>query len=368
MSNYVFSIIDILPYFIILAVLLIVNNYKMAVKNKLFVFFIISFILSALRYGIGYDYDGYKDIINGELNEHALERFEPLSQVMVYIARATHYQVFFIIGSFLTIFPVYKICAKYSLNPTLSFIVYFLHPLLYLNSYSIVRNAIAFSFVLYAFCILLEKKYIKSLIIIFIAALFHKSAFVGLLIYPICFIKSSRLLYLSLYISSFLISLLVSLIIAQYAESFMLIASADDYMNRESEGGGTMTFIVNGLCIINLLLWPKISKCGSNASKLLAMYCVGTSFWNVFLIFNITLASRLYLLFAYTIILIAPYYYLSFAFQKRSLALRIVKMFFILLFCSYFYINVSSFLRQPSKMSNIPYQTIFWGQDFSNLN
>lgn len=368
MNTYVFSIFDILPYFFVFALLIIICNLKLPIKNKLFYCFFVTFLLAAIRYGVGYDYQNYADAVKDQqVGGSSFDRFEPLSQLMIIFARATHYQLFFVIGSFLTIYPIYRLCLKYSISPCTSFLVFYLHPMLYLNGLSVVRNAIAYSFVCYAFCILSEKKYFKSLLLIIVACLFHKAAFVGLLIYPIYFIKNSRILYISIYILSFLVASVLSALISNYSESLLLLSDAERYMNRESEGGGLMTIVVNGFCIVNFILWPQISRHSKDAARYLSIYCVGTFLWNVFLVFNITLATRLYLFYGYVIILIVPYYYLSLSSKIRPLAVRIVLAFFFLLFSSSFYINVSSFLEHPGKMSLIPYQTIFFGEDYSNL-
>ena len=53
--------------------------------------------------------------------------------------------------------------------------------------------------------------------------------------------------------------------------------------------------------------------------------------------------------------------------KYQGITKRIIFSFFILLFTSHFYINVSSYLEHPDKMSTVPYQTVFWYTDYNNL-
>lgn len=337
-------------------------------NNKAFYAFIVLFIFAAIRYGVGYDYYSYLGLVNHDRADTAYERLEPLSNVLIYLGSITHYSVFFAIGSFLTLFPIYKICQKYSVNPVLSLLIYFLYPLFYLNFFSIVRNGIAISFVFYAFILLQERKWGKSMVFLICACLFHKSAALGVLIYPLYFIKHIKMLHWSAYIVSFIVSIIVAKIISDYASYLSLIGAANRYIEeKEGNGGQTMTIIVNLFGLINFLLWDRISKVGKHYSHYLAMCNVGICMWNVFLPLNSTIASRFCLTFLSPIILVIPTYAIVFKKRYRFVVKRFVYMFFISLFCAYFYINVQGFYKSHERMSNIPYQTIFWHEDYTNL-
>lgn len=364
---YYFSIFDILPYFVLLFFLLTVygGNLRRPLKAR-YCFWAI-FILAAIRYGVAYDYFSYRSTLLGEGGELSLDRYEPFSRILAEIGCNTHYQFFFAIGSFLTIYPIYKVCLKYSLDPSLSLIIYYLHPSFYLDGLGIVRNAIAFSFVLYAFVVLEDNNKMKSFLLLICAVLFHKSAFIGLFIYFIKYFPRSQKFYIFFYALSFFISGLIASVIGEYASQLMLVSDAQRYIEggADRSGGGTMTIIVNGICIINLIVWNKFQGEDNRIKYFFSSYCIGACLWNIFLPVDVVLAGRLSVYFTLPLILIAPYY--IFVVKNKKTGKKLVFSFFVLLFVSHFYINIKSYLEHPSKMSTIPYQTIFWHTDYRNL-
>ena len=367
MTTYYFSILDILPYFIVLLLLIFISCMNTSGSKKALLCFIVLFLFAAIRYGIGYDYYSYLSYILHDRDDYQYEKMEPFSLILVEIAYYTHYQSFFALGSLLTLYPVYLICKKYSVNPALSLIVFYLHPLFYLAYLSIVRNGIAISFVFLAFIYLQEKKILKSILFLLCACMFHKSAIIGVLIYPIYYFFNYRYMHLIAYLFSFGLSLLMSRVITQYASAFELVSIAERYMDKGAEGGNLMSVIINSMGIINLLLWKKIESCGTDYGKYLALCNFGVCLWNICLPLNYTMANRFCLFFFTPIILIIPCYNLIFSLKKRAIIKRLTYLFFILLFCSHFYINVSSFLKSPDRIGSVPYQTVFFGKDYSNL-
>ena len=366
MNKYVFEIWDLFPFIFVLFLILGIYSSKSRLSNKALYIFWILFAFAAIRYGIGYDYYSYVKLINHDTTDYSLERFEPLSAVLREIAHNTHYQVFFILGSFLSLYPVYKSCKLLSVNASLSLILYYLHPLLYLNSLCIVRNAIAFSLVLYAISLLLNEKKLLSLLIIIVALNFHRSAYVGFLIFIVYYLNSSKKFYLLFYIFSFCMSVVVYKALSSYSGEIGLLITAERYAERESEGGRTMTFLVNGLCLVNFLFWNKIANINKNNPFFLALYVMGTCIWNILLPINGTMASRLSVYFTQSIIFIAVNYKYVLGRKNELLLGRITIYFFLLLFSSYFFINIEGYLKDSVRMSNIPYQTIFYNQDYSN--
>ena len=367
MTTYYFSIFDVLPYFVVLLLLIFISCMNTSGSKKASLCFIVLFLFAAIRYGIGYDYYSYLSYILHDRDDYQYEKMEPFSLILVEIAYYTHYQSFFALGSLLTLYPVYLICKKYSVNPALSLIVFYLHPLFYLAYLSIVRNGIAISFVFLAFIYLQEKKILKSILFLLCACMFHKSAIIGVLIYPIYYFFNYRYMHLIAYLFSFGLSLLMSRVITQYASAFELVSIAERYMDKGAEGGNLMSVIINSMGIINLLLWKKIESCGTDYGKYLALCNFGVCLWNICLPLNYTMANRFCLFFFTPIILIIPCYNLIFSLKKRAIIKRLTYLFFILLFCSHFYINVSSFLKSPDRIGSVPYQTVFFGKDYSNL-
>lgn len=363
---YQFSFFDLFPYFIMVLLLTVIMKGKGSISRKTSACFMLMFIFSAIRYGIGYDYYEYMSAALHQVEDYSIERFEPLSRLLIEIGYHTHYQVFFVLCSFLTLYPLYKACLKLSINPAYSLVVYFLFPMLYLESFSIVRNAIAYSFALYAFVLLIDKKFLRSLLMIAVAFMFHKSAAITLLIYPLYFLKLNSKINLIVYVASFFISQLVMRIVGNYADAISLLSNVEDYADVARSGGRTMTYIVNAITIFNFAIWRKLEEIDHINCKFLTLYCAGACLWNVFLPVDSTIALRLGSFFIIYIIFLAPQYMYAFGNKNRQLVSMFSYYFFLILFVSYFYINVSSYLKTPDRMSNLPYQTVFFHTDYSN--
>lgn len=363
---YQFSILDMLPYFIMIVLLTVTMKRKGAIRKKALTCFLLMFVFSAIRYGIGYDYYGYMAATQHQVAEYSIERFEPLSRLLIEIGYHTHYQVFFVLCAFLTIYPLYRACLKLSINPAYSLVVYFLFPMFYLESFSIVRNAIAYSFALYSFVLLTDKKLLRSLLMIAIAIMFHKSAAIAVLIYPLYFLRLNFKINLIVYVASFFISQLVMRIVGNYADAISLLADIEHYADTARTGGGTMTYIVNAIAIFNFVIWKKLEGTNPINSKFLTLSCAGVFLWNVFLHIDSTIALRLGTFFLIYIIFLVPQYKCVFKIRYRKLASVCIYCFFLVLFMSSFYLCISSYLKNHERMGNLPYQTVFFHTDYSN--
>lgn len=363
---YIFSILDLFPYFVITLLLLCFMVSNESPKSKALACFILMFSFSAIRYGIGYDYYGYLKMVLHEVDEFSMDRNEPLSRVLIEIGYYTHYQVFFAIAAFLTLFPIYHVSLKLSVFPAFALVIYFLFPKYYLESFSIVRNAIAFSMVFYAYYFLYKGNRLLSVSLIVIAFLFHKSALVGFLIYPVYYIRQYLNINIIAYVVSFFVSLLVMKVVSRYSEAIPILMNIENYSEEGRSGGGTMTIIVNFLNILNFCFWKKLESMDSNNSKYLTLFNVGTIFWNIFLSVDSTIALRLSSYFHTFIILLIPQFTYAVKEKYSKLVFCCSCLFFVTLFVSSFVINISSYLKQPDRMSNIPYQTVFDHHDYDN--
>ena len=368
MVYYSFSLLDILPYYVVVVLLYYYINKKTTSQKRAFYCFCILFIFSAIRYGIGYDYYVYRALATHKLMSDRIELF---SKYLLDLAYNSHYQVFFVLSAFLTLYPLYRAFIKQSVNPSLSLLIYYLFPLFFLGIQSAVRNGIAFSLVFYAFTLLFDGGYKKkglSIVFLVCACFFHKSAVIGVLIYPIFFLKHYLPLHLVFYILSFGASYIVTNTIGAYYSQSELLDTAQHYIiDKASEGGGTMTLIVNGLGIFNLLLWHHFSTIDRKITILMGMFNIGVCIWNVFQGVDITLATRLSIFFMLALTLLVPYYEKNLKNLARVNIKKLIHVFFLILFSSSFVINVNSFIQHGGRMSNVPYQTIFYHKDYYNL-
>ncbi|MGH1880330.1 hypothetical protein IGI69_001118 [Enterococcus sp. DIV1083b] len=174
------------------------NNNKISIMNKFFIIsMLIPTIVAGVRWNVGTDYSLYRiKQIPFVLNE--LHRFgykdivEPLYR---YLIRFSMYigneQTVFIITHILIIFFCYLGIYKNSKNITLSVFLVFATGF-YFFSLNIMRQSISISIFLYAIKYIYEKKPNKFIAWIIIAFLFHKTAILYLIAYPLQYIKLNR--------------------------------------------------------------------------------------------------------------------------------------------------------------------------------
>ena len=141
--------------------------------SRLFLFMVL-FIPSAIRYNIGTDYRSYIDdfysLYGGDVNEVG---FQALIVFLRYFDLPAH--SLFICSAFLVQFPLLFLSKK---NYSWKIMLYIL--LLYLQSFSAVRNMISLSFVILLFDLLFQGKNLTALVVYPISLLFHISSFIFL--------------------------------------------------------------------------------------------------------------------------------------------------------------------------------------------
>jgi|GEM_PF-5480657 hypothetical protein len=150
-------------------------------KNKLFTYIVVFIVVlfSGLRYNVGYDYDNYEAIFLG-YNENATE---PLFSITIFLLKKLWNDpiIMFFFFSLLTITITFFAIHRLSDSERLGFMIYLLIPGLYLNSFSIVRQAVAISFFFLGIFYLYKNKKIKYWGIGIIATLLHFSAVIPFL-------------------------------------------------------------------------------------------------------------------------------------------------------------------------------------------
>ena len=211
------------------------NNYL-----KISIISIVLFtLIIGLRYYVGGDYVGYLDDFNDFVNHkqsYKNSRYELGYFGMMFLLKTLHlpYPFLFITISFLQILYIYKWA---NLNKfLLPWVLYFYFSTLYLfESMNIMRQAIAFSIILFSINYIYKSEKIKFLILVVLASLFHKSAIVFLPFY--FFIKKDW--FKNKYIQ--IVLLIISFIAAKFifVEFFNRISILANLLNYDSYGNFT---------------------------------------------------------------------------------------------------------------------------------
>lgn len=361
MNNDLLIFIGTLPWVLFLIIILMVCSAKGNQSQRLRALFVFVFLFAAIRYGIGYDYFSYKFIIEGNGQDYQLERWEILPRFLAVISGKVHYQLFFAISSFLTIYPVYFVSKKLSIDPLKSFFVYLMFPLFFLDGLGVMRNAVAYSIVFLMFYQLYRRKYIYSVAFWLLAIGFHTSAVVAVLVYPLYFFFHNRSLNVVLYIVSFIISAsIIPLIESISPNNALLIKFLDNVDKDITSFGGIFFYIINGIAIFHLFCWKKLSAILPQNKIYLTMINMGVCLWNIFLSIDPTTAQRLSLFFLLFLVLLIPSYKLISIANRKVIGFA-VNTFLILLFISSLSLNLYGYYEKGRSMSNIPYQVFFLG-------
>lgn len=166
------------------------------------------------------------------------------------------YQTFIIIESAIIMFAFYHLIQRYSISPIQS-ICYYWGLLLYLFMFSAIKQALAMSILIFAFDAIMEKRPIKFIIMVIVAAWFHFPALIFLPAYWIAQIKVSRLFLLVL-----LVALGLTYLFRNQIINLMMIAYGEEESNITLEGVkfiGNKVIIMLFLIVVSIVLRPITS-------------------------------------------------------------------------------------------------------------
>lgn len=219
------------------------RNYKYKTASKIFIFItsIVLIILSGLRHeGVGQDtyayiffyediqYTSWDDIWRNFFQRAFMpkdyeDRDPGLSLIMkcLYTFGFSTREWLFFVASFLIV-PLGIVVYRYSENLKVVLYSYVFYVALFYGYLpnSAVRQSVAFAFVLWAFLLLRNRRFVLAIISITLGAVIHRSAFIALPIIPFLFTKRTKLLYI--------LSILLFLAILVMREQFVTLLLGDD--------------------------------------------------------------------------------------------------------------------------------------------
>lgn len=167
---------DFYIYYIVIISFLLFFDYVYKDKQYSYLTIIavgIVILISGFRYEVGYDFNSYQYYY---LNmDEAVDKLEPGFYMIMYILKYLNFpaQALYIFCSCATVLLVFSGITKYSTNVRLSFLIYILIPGLYLNSFSIVRQALSIAILFYGYKYLLNTQYFRYFVIVLIASSIH---------------------------------------------------------------------------------------------------------------------------------------------------------------------------------------------------
>ena len=164
------------------------EGHVLADRIRLSIIFWILFLASALRIYTGNDYrtyiyhfhDSYRDIF--VVTEPG---FNAVAKYVYKFFDEEYFLILFALFAFVTILFFLKALYEQSSDFGMSFMLFMAYGL-YFQTYNTVRYYMALAIVFYAMRFVRDRQYVKFLLAVLVAALFHKTAIAVLLIYPVC--------------------------------------------------------------------------------------------------------------------------------------------------------------------------------------
>ncbi|UAK16378.1 EpsG family protein [Sporolactobacillus terrae] len=325
-------------------------------------FFAISlvlFLLGALRYFVGVDYALY------------LDRYIP--QVLMGIPDAVEpgFKWIILIGSFFGNFQwiyaltqlVIVLLVSYSIkhhSNSIGWSVFFLTFGTYINlAFSIMRQTIATGIFLFSLKYLFDKKPIKFLICIMIAALFHKSALFFLPVIIFMYIPFNRIVFLGIIVGSAILKgSLQSILLSIFEKMGEYEGYITDFNGRTGTSGVLLLEILPVTLLIIYLMFSKNYDKLKNSRRLpVLMYLQSIS--TSILIFSNVLPQfeRTVMMVSFSNIIMLP---LLFPMIERKNTRIIVKAIFVAIYLIVFFQTVIV----KSGTGSYPFRFIFWPNTF----
>lgn len=244
------------------------------------------------------------------------ERIEPLFRYLIVTSRTLDlsFNAFLIIVALLIYLPLYGFIKRWSINPSMSLIVYMVFSVFFMqNSYNVLRNCIAASFLLWGIGYIKDNRYRPAILFCLLAVGFHYSAFFT---FPLLILSHfSKNLKPRIVIPLLLGSIVVGLYTSFYDDLFTLALQhisifsggvAENYSNYLSE---ISEIEVNTNGVIMLIVPFSIVSLLSFMSEKIDKYLRMVLFYGVFLgnlFVNVLYTYRLTTFLTLTTIVIIP--------------------------------------------------------------
>ena len=257
-----------LPYFILLIVPGIVYfcfrhspKHEQADRRTLTVFFVLLYLLLALRHNtVGNDYGTYSYYFDAISNTEWGSLFS-LDMEMGYVLLnkvvsvfTDNFQWFLAVSSAIIVLPIWYVYRKHSEDAPMT-ILLFVNAATFVMFFSGIRQSIAIAIGCLAFECARNKKWIKFLITVVVAMLFHQSAFILLLLYPVCHYRLSRKSFFY-----FLPAYLILIIFNRQIFSVLLTVSGMYTETRMSSTGAYTTLILFALFAVYSMVIPDENR------------------------------------------------------------------------------------------------------------
>lgn len=339
------------PYYILVGTPLLFSffyslydNGLQAKKKKnynIIIFFVIYFFLLAFRdTSVGIDLPNYIYYFNRveSMGWKAIVDYNAVELGYLFLNKAIQYiskdfQVFLGVAAAICCIPMAFLYYKESENGVISILLYLTSTSIFVLNFSGLRQAIAITFAVPAYYAVKNKKIFKFILFVFLASLFHSSAWIMLAMYPIYRIKVDikKMIFILTPIIIFVFAFRTQIF------NFLLTFLSEEYQERygnTTATGAIMTILLIGLFVVFSFIFIDEEKITDDINGL-----------RVFLIFSFVL--QLFSTIHYTAMRF-NYYFLLFlpltvtkvmknSRKQDGNIMLIIKTIFIIFFTFYFF-------------------------------
>ena len=333
-----------------LSLLIVFITFKDCINIRNGLIFLLFFILSAIRFDVGTDFDNYYYMASG-FNEGGYTRFYNDFELGSYaLIKLSHFlespQIFFIISSFITLYCILKTIFKYSHSVLISTIMWLSIPIFFFLSLNGVRQWMAVAIIFFGYQYIQDRKFLKYLICVFLASMFHKSALIALPFYFISTITFNRWYWILFLAIPFALEQTV-------IHSIQYLFPNYNYLivGKRLDGGNIMKFLVLFVFIL-LLIFKKNYK-----NEDIAQYNLTMAGCIMFIFFQNLMGDGTSRIGLYGLV----FSLLSIPLILNSFKPILVGKCVTILFC-YTLLSFSIFWSYHYKgiKNYVPYQTFFW--------
>lgn len=296
-----------IAYITLYVILYVLFAIKILFRKGLLFAFAIALLLvfTAARYGIGWDYWAYHDTIVFDADTNIVSRGEWLTLQLVEFARGINsFVAYFSLNALIFFFAFYLFVRRFSVDLWLSLFIFSGFPLFFLNSLSVVRNFTAIAIVLLALRFLTANKIAPYVALVFVASLFHKSAYFALLFPILIYIKIPRwgwfaLLLLAGLIGASIVNNIFDFVGDYFPEYIGYVSLA------ESQQGTKAVYVLAGFALIFNHYRKSLCREDGVLLLLLDIYLFGVFVYLMFLPLG-TLGHRLSLYSTILLVVLVP--------------------------------------------------------------
>lgn len=347
----------ILLLIIVLALFFVSYRYPYSEKITSLIFLMLLILIGGFRDRIGWDYNSY---VNWYLNGARDDNFEFgfLATMEIFRYFNLNYKFLFFFFSFFTYLFAYLGIRKYTKKSSLPLLLYFLVPVLFLYSFTYVRQYLSVTIAFYAFTFLLEKKYLIYVLLMILGISFHYSCLIPFIVFFLVYVYSDFVKNQNLYLLIG-ISFIISRIGIIYWASLLLKDSHYLYYVSNTFAVKVPFLKLLVLNIMGLLVIKYFEKNGfqnNYQKKLLLLYICSIIFLNTFS--ESTELTRIYIYFRiFEIILVADI--IRYAIKnKKTWLIGFMCCFYILPYFRAIKLDSESILKDEFKFT--PYKTLLF--------